>query len=189
MLSGRLTARQHVQALAFFKCWSVADPLIRSARKKKVHALVLGADTVVSLPGPPDDIIGKADNEDHARQILNRLSGTTQEVITGLAMVDLDTRFRFIESEITTVTMRELSESEIEDYLAAGHWRGKAGAYGIQGSADAFIERLDGSYTNVVGLPLERLDRLFHQMAHVLGIDEESPSAPIVRLNPLTAEI
>ena len=118
--------------------------------------LVLGADTVVALD---DKVIGKARDRDHAREILSTLSGTTHQVVTGLAVLEQPSGRRSMEHEVTRVSMIKLEPGQIEEYLENGPWQGKAGAYAIQ-EDDEFIERIEGSFSNVVGLPLELLERM-----------------------------
>ena len=125
------------------------------------HGLVLGADTLVALD---DNIIGKPDSREHAIAILKRLSGRCQLVITGLCLIDAGTNRRCVASEITQVTMRPMSQAEIEAYVDSGEAMGKAGAYAIQETGDRFIERIDGSFSNVVGLPLTLLRRLLTEI-------------------------
>jgi len=112
-------------------------------------APILTADTVVTIDG---EIIGKPDDDAHAAEILRKLSGRTHEVITAVA-VALDER---TECRVVTTRIRfaVLDEARIRRYLASGEAHGKAGAYGIQGQAAAFVAQLEGSYSGVVGLPL-----------------------------------
>jgi len=112
-------------------------------------APILTADTVVTIDG---EIIGKPDSDAHAAEILRKLSGGTHEVITAVA-VALDER---TECRVVTTRIRfaVLDEARIRRYLASGEAHGKAGAYGIQGQAAAFVAHLEGSYSGVVGLPL-----------------------------------
>lgn len=113
---------------------------------------VLGADTIVLIEGR---ILGKPENRDEARSMLEALSGKTHDVLTGYALIHSRLsgleRVRWIRSR---VDIRDLSEDEIEGYLATGEPMGKAGAYAIQGIGAGIVERITGSYTNVVGLPL-----------------------------------
>ena len=113
-------------------------------------AFVLGADTVVALGRR---ILPKAEDEAAARACLERLSGRRHRVLGGLAVIAPDGR-RAERLVATVVTFKRLEAREIAAYLASGEWRGKAGGYAIQGRAAAFIPRLNGSYPNVVGLPL-----------------------------------
>jgi len=116
--------------------------------------LVLGADTVVELDG---ELLEKPANFREARFMMQKLSGREHRVYTGIAMVDASEPNReTTEHEVTRVVFRPLGSKELQDYLSSEDWRGKAGAYGIQGRAGVFVERLDGCYFNVVGLPLHR---------------------------------
>ena len=148
------TPAQLAEALAFFKASSV--------HTGHPDDIILGADTVVAVGG---EIFGKADDEHHAREMLSGLSGTRHQVITALALVlpapraDGEPR-RMLASTVTTVSMRRLADEEIDRYVASGRWRDKAGAYAIQEGGDAFIKELEGSFTNVIGLPMELLDQL-----------------------------
>ncbi|WP_034388188.1 Maf family protein [Hellea balneolensis] len=112
--------------------------------------IILAADTVV---GVGRRILPKAETIDEARYCLDLLSGRGHRVFTGVAVIkaDGDMLSRVVE---TRLTMKRLSKPELEDYLASGEWQGKAGGYGIQGSAEGYISKLIGSYSNVVGLPL-----------------------------------
>lgn len=124
------------------------------------YDLVLAADTVVVVEG---DVLGKPSHPQEAREMLCRLSGRTHEVVTGVALVWLSGGL-CVESwhETTSVTFRPLRDAEIAAYVATGRPMDKAGAYGIQEEAAAFVARVEGCYFNVVGLPLARLaERLF----------------------------
>jgi len=113
-------------------------------------SFVLGADTVVAVGRR---ILPKAEYVDEASSALNLLSGRGHWVYTGVCLITPDGRVRQKIVE-TKVRFKRLSGLEIENYLASGQWRGKAGAYAIQGIAGSFVQKLSGSYTNVVGLPL-----------------------------------
>lgn len=117
---------------------------------KNAGCAILAADTVV---GVGRRILPKAETEKQARECLALMSGRGHRVFTGVAVVDQhgEMRTRVVE---TRLAMKRLSSEEIEAYIQSQEWRGKAGGYGIQGYADAFISKLMGSYTNVVGLPL-----------------------------------
>jgi septum formation protein len=115
-------------------------------------AVVLAADTVVALG---EQLLGKPVDVEHARQMLQTLSGTTHYVTTGIAVVcEADQFAREARSE-STVQMRKMSRQEIDDYVATRQWEGKAGGYGIQ-DKDPFVTRISGDLTNIVGLPMER---------------------------------
>jgi len=131
-----------------------AEAVAAENARRKAEAVdgevVLGADTVVELDG---DLLGKPRDENEARAMLARLSGTTHRVVTGVAVrAGGRTRVRTVE---TRVTMRALTDEEIDAYAASGEGLGKAGGYAIQQGADRFVASLDGPYDNVVGLPVE----------------------------------
>ncbi len=116
-------------------------------------ALVLGADTTVTLDGA---ILGKPVDAEDAKRMLALLSGRTHRVITGVAVVGpgVGSVRTEVAAEITAVRFREISGEEIAAYVASGEPMDKAGAYGIQGLAGKWIPRIEGCYFNVVGLPL-----------------------------------
>ncbi len=109
---------------------------------------VLAADTAVILEG---DILGKAENKDDAITMLTRLSGKTHEVLSAVTVIDTKEQTKI---SISKVTFKSLSKEEIETYCDTDEPIGKAGGYAIQGKAATFIERLEGSYSGVMGLPL-----------------------------------
>jgi len=123
---------------------------------------VLGSDTIVVLGGDGDPgrrFLEKAADEDEAASMLRALSGTRHRVITGVAVAEIgpDGRRGPVRSahETTFVTMRDLTPSELRAYVESGEWRGKAGAYAIQETADRFVTALEGGgFDNVVGLPV-----------------------------------
>lgn len=113
-------------------------------------SFILAADTVVAVGRR---ILGKAEFSDDARASLHLLSGRSHWVYTGICLVTPSGQFRQKVVE-TKVRFKRLSRKEIDTYVASNQWQGKAGAYGIQGIAGAFVQKMSGSYTNVVGLPL-----------------------------------
>lgn len=131
-------------------------------------AAVIGADTMVVCNGR---IFGKPVDEDDARRMLRLLSGRTHEVITAVSVwlisarsvEDVSLGFRTL-TETSRVTFRELSDEDIEYYVATGEPMDKAGAYGIQGEAGKFVERVDGDFDNIVGLPVDRLLEEFEEI-------------------------
>ena len=118
-------------------------------------SVTLGADTEVFLDGR---IFGKAGDEEEARAYLEALSGRTHEVWGGIALIDEDGERTA--HAVTKVTFAELTERELEWYLATGEWRDRAGAYAIQGRGSALVEGVEGDFWNVVGLPVAELRRL-----------------------------
>ena len=124
---------------------------------------VIAADTVVALD-EKDKILGKPADEQEAKRMLRQLSGRCHKVLTGVAV-----RYRGQEiSQVctTSVWFRQLSDSEIDSYIATGEPLDKAGAYGIQGRGAILVEKIDGCYNNVVGLPLTCL----YLMLEKLGV-------------------
>jgi septum formation protein len=121
--------------------------------------LVLAADTIVVQD---EHILEKPDDAEHASAMLRRLSGRAHEVITGVCLLRVcgSSLREWGEAVHTTVRFRSLTEQDIADYVATGEPMDKAGAYAIQGGAGAFVDGYDGSYSNVVGLPLETVQRL-----------------------------
>jgi septum formation protein len=118
--------------------------------------LVLAADTVVALGS---QIIGKPIDRDDARRILRQLSGSVHQCLTGICLWSCPENYWTGAVDSTDLRMRELTSDELEDYLASNRWVGKAGAYAIQ-EPDPYVATIRGSHSNVVGLPMEFIDRL-----------------------------
>ena len=121
-------------------------------------ATILAADTTVVLDAL---ILGKPKDPEDARRMLQLLQGRTHQVITGVALYS-NTQTT-VESEATTVTFTQMSVEAIDAYVGTGEPLDKAGAYGIQGIAAQFIPRIEGDYSNVVGLPLARVRQMLHR--------------------------
>ncbi len=139
-----------VETLAFEKAHDVA--------RHNREALVLGADTLVSMSG---SVMGKPVDEHEAKEMLGRLSGGTNTVFTGIALLHLASGRSSVSHASTGVTFATLTDEEIERYVASAAPLDKAGAYGIQGDMGAlFISGIEGDYFNVVGLPLHTLYRM-----------------------------
>jgi septum formation protein len=137
-------------------------PLDRAAGKARSvdggDRLVLGVDTEVLLDGR---LLGKAADAAQAAQMLASLAGRAHEVISGLCLRTRE--WEVLETVTTLVTFRALNASEIAGYVESGEWEGRAGAYAIQGLGAGLIERIDGDYLNVVGLPGAALLRLLSE--------------------------
>ncbi|MGE5597932.1 MAG: Maf family protein [Bacteroidota bacterium] len=146
---------------------------LAAGKAKEVSArlgrgLVLGADTVVALSGA---VLEKPSDPEDARRMLAALSGRWHEVHTGLALIRADIMEVRTAHERTRVKFRTLLPGEIDAYVRTGEPMDKAGAYGIQGLGAALVERVDGCYTNVVGLPLACLISLLREGGiRVLGV-------------------
>ena len=116
---------------------------------------VLGVDTTVVRGGR---LYGKASGPEEAAEMLSALAGATHEVISGLCLITPG--WEELQTETTRVTFRLLTARDIAAYVASAEWEGRAGAYAIQGRGAALVERVEGDYLNVVGLPAARLVRL-----------------------------
>jgi len=149
---GNADPRHGVRALALDKARRVAH--------RRPRAVVVGADTAVVVRGLR---LGKPHDEAEAVEMLRRLHGRTHEVWTGIAVIHgPDARTA---AECTRVSFARLPEADLLAYAKSGEPLDKAGAYGIQGLAGQFVRRIEGDYTNVVGLPLARLRALLNEFA------------------------
>lgn len=146
---------------ATFALRAAAGKAADVARRLRTPAWVLGADTVVALGRR---VFGKPRNRAEAAAMLRALTGREHRVISGVVLRQAPAGKQVAWTETTRVRMRRLAAAELERYLDSGEWRDKAGAYGIQGRAGAFVTGVRGCYFNVVGLPLgglcERLQGL-----------------------------
>jgi len=138
-----------VEHFAFMKAKYVAQSV-------QGDALVIGSDTVVYLEG----IMGKPRSKEDAFAMLKKLSGKQHLVISGLSVINTTTGESLTQHESTKVKMKELNSDEITAYIKSGEPVDKAGAYAIQGMGSLFVERIEGDYFNVVGLPLFRLSNM-----------------------------
>ncbi|MCX7917698.1 MAG: 23S rRNA (uracil(1939)-C(5))-methyltransferase RlmD [bacterium] len=136
--------------------------------EKFPNAVVIGADTVVFLEG---EIIGKPKNYSEAKNILEKLSGTNHKVITGIAIYKKDEEKLLTDYDISYVKFKKISEEEIEEYLKTGDYIDKAGAYGIQNINDKFVEKIEGDFDNIVGLPVKKLKELLDKFLHEITIE------------------
>jgi septum formation protein len=127
----------------------------RSIAESAEELPVLGVDTEVVLD---DRVFGKAETATEAEEMLDALAGRTHEVVSGLCLVTPG--WEEVEHEVTRVTFRPLDARDLAAYVSLGEWRGRAGAYAVQGRGAALVERIEGDYLNVVGLPAALLVRL-----------------------------
>lgn len=145
--------RQIVMALAFEKAMDVS----KNYENKEI---IIASDTLVTYNG---DIIAKPADRQEAFKKLKSLSGKTHSVITGLAIIRAGSNEKIIDCVETYVSFKELEDSKIERYLDTGEYKDKAGGYGIQGYGQLLVEEIEGSYLNVVGLPIEKLDDILEK--------------------------
>ena len=137
---------QMVMRLAFEKGIDIAS--------RQKSDLVISADTIVVLD---NTVLGKPKDEIEARKMITSLSGRTHQVITGISLINLDNNKKIIDYVISNVKFKNLSEEDINDYIRTKESLDKAGAYGIQGYGALLVEKIDGCYFNVVGLPLQKV--------------------------------
>lgn len=149
--------RHYVGELAWLKAAAIASTV--------EDGVVLAADTVGWLNGK---VIGKPDDEADARRIISSLSGTIHELWTGVCLWHLPSDFQICWQELSRVEMKTLSTQEIDDYLKTRKWEGCSGAYAIQMPADPYLTVIEGSTSNVIGLPMESLEKALTWMAEIV---------------------
>lgn len=137
-----------VMKIAFEKAKAIYD----SGEK----GLIISADTIVYL----DKILGKPRNYEEGFQMIKSLSGKTHKVFSGFCIWDSETNKKIVDFEETLVLFNELSDDEIISYLNFGEYKDKAGAYGIQGYGEMLVQKINGCYNNVKGLPLSKLNKI-----------------------------
>ena len=150
----QMTARELAQVNAYRKARAVA--------KKFPDALVLAADTLVCLERA---LFGKPSTFEEAFRMLEQLQGHTHEVVTGICLLHLRNHRQAVFAECTAVTFHPLDAVKIQQYLSRVNPLDKAGAYAIQEEGDLIVEKVAGSYSNVVGLPMERLNQALEAWA------------------------
>lgn len=133
----------------------------RAAADGRSDGIVIASDTLVSLDDVP---LGKPRDAANAKEMLFSLSGREHDVYTGVCMIDTATGRTLEKCVQTGVTFRELSEEEIDAYIATGEPMDKAGAYAIQGGAGGFVTWVDGSFENVMGFPVDEVDAMLKKI-------------------------
>jgi len=128
--------------------------------EKNLDAIIIGADTIVEFNG---EIIGKANNEDQAFRILKRLQNNSHNLLTGLAITETFFQKLIVDYECSVVYFAHLSDQEILTYVKSGEWKGRAGAYSIRDKASLFVKSINGSFSNVVGLPLFKIYEILNK--------------------------
>jgi len=142
-----------VKQLAKAKALKAKDSLSKEGKK----VIIIAADTVVELNG---EIIGKAKDEENAFHILKKLAGKVHNLLTGLAITETKNSKLIVEYDSTSVKFINLLDKEIWSYIKSGEWKGRAGAYSIREKASLFIETIQGSSSNVIGLPMHKIYRI-----------------------------
>jgi septum formation protein len=148
-----INTQEYAERLALAKAKDVAG--------RFPNSLVIGADTVVDFKG---QIIGKPADAKDAEAITRKLFSAPHKVITGIAIVRLSDNTEIVESDTTTVYPKNMSEQQIEEHIKGGSWQDKAGAYAIQETGEKFVEKIEGSLTNVMGFPMELVQRLLKKV-------------------------
>ncbi|MDZ7814978.1 MAG: Maf family protein [Planctomycetota bacterium] len=144
-------------------CMERAIAKCRAAAGKVLDGVVVAADTVATLD---DHIIGKPADEADAHATLRRLSRKPHEVVSALAVIVVPEGLTFALTDSTTVHMKPMNDREISEYISSGEAKGRAGSYAVQETGDRFVEKLEGSYTNVVGLPMEAFGQLLEILSN-----------------------
>lgn len=146
---GDVLPMELVQNLAFLKATDVA--------RRVSNAIIISADTVIVHK---NSILGKPKDVSDAKRILSMLSDSEHDVISGVCVMEMPSQKKMLRTEQTRIKMRNINDEEIDSYILTGEPMDKAGAYAIQGEGRKFIEKIDGSYSNAVGLPLELLQEM-----------------------------
>ena len=153
-----------VGELALMKAENVAGDLTDERNREPEDTIVIGADTIVVLDGK---ILGKPKDENEAADMIRALQGRSHEVYTGVAILDYDAQGRkdvSVHAVGTKVYVNPMDEKEISAYISTGEPMDKAGAYGIQGRFAAYVDRIEGDYYNVVGLPVSYVYRMLKKL-------------------------
>jgi septum formation protein len=156
--AGFTDPRTYVQTVAWFKAAAVAP--------RFAEGLILTADTVGWLDG---QVIGKPEDEADARRILTTLGGREHELWSGVVLWRRPDDLQVVFQEVSRVFFRRLSETELSAYLATRTWQGCSGAYAIHEKDDPYVQVREGSLTNVIGLPMERLRQVLHWLDYPLA--------------------
>lgn len=139
---------------------TLAERKAAAIASKMTDAIVIGADTLCSIDG---EVIGKPEDRGDAIRMLELLSGRRQSVITGVCIYDAARGRKLVDSDETVLRMLPMSREQILEYVATGRADGKAGAYDYRGENDPYVKSIEGSPTNIMGLPKELLRRMLSQ--------------------------
>jgi septum formation protein len=145
--------RHYVADLAWRKAAAVAP--------KVSSGLVISADTVGWIDG---QVMGKPDDADHARKILMQMAGRIHELWTGVCVWRVSDGLQFVWQELSEVKLKALTQTELDEYIATRQWEGCSGAYAIQEENDPYLTIVSGTLSNVIGLPIESLERVLRML-------------------------
>ncbi len=156
-LNPRLKPRGQAENLSELK----ADAVYEVYKRKNIgDFIIIAADTIIAVG---DEVLGKPKNIIDAKIMLKKLSGRKHQVITAFTVIDSKSNKKITKSEITNVYFRKIRDREINSYARSEKLSDKAGAYAIQGKASVFVEKIEGDYFNIVGLPLFALAKELHK--------------------------
>ena len=153
MIGDNIPASIWAETMAYYKA--------RAVFEKHSESIVIGADTV-SVHGK--HVLGKPKDEDDARFMLTEMFGGCNAVITGVAILAPSPAPLIVTHVTSSLVMKPMSTTQIEAYIASGAWQDKAGGYALQEGGDRFVDHIDGSHSNIVGLPMEQLAILLKQI-------------------------
>jgi septum formation protein len=145
-----------------------------AAKEHFSNGLVLGVDTVVFFNGR---VLGKPADRGEAFRFLKMLSGNWHSVYSGITVIDARGNGGYSACSVTNVRFSRMSHREIDSYLELGEWEGKAGGYAVQGEASLYIDRIEGSFYNIMGLPLEELFRILKKYEYFASNGRYEPVA------------
>lgn len=132
----------------------------RDVARKLPEGIVISADTIVAFE---NKVLGKPKTIGNAKEMLEKINGQWVEIITGMAVIDIDSKKEFQHLEVAKVKIKQMSEQEIDSYIETGEPMDKAGAFAVQGKGAILIEKTDGDFYSIVGLPLFELNKLLAQ--------------------------
>ncbi len=160
----------HAEVPPEAQAWTFALGKAQSCARRHAGSLVLGSDTLIAVG---ETVLGKPADRAQANAMLRRLRGRDHRIFTAVALYDPARNVQDVAVEIVQVTMKPFSDAELEAYLATEEWRGKAGAYSIQGQGGSLIERIEGDFTAAVGLPLRLTASLLAKHGLSVPVDVE----------------
>lgn len=140
-----------------------------AAKTNGIQGIILGCDTIVVVD---DEILGKPKSRQEAKEMLQQLSGKTHEVVSGYALLDTDSH-GVVDAVTTRVTVKTLTESDIEDMLDTGEYEGVSGSYRIQGAMGEYIEQVEGSVESVIGLPVDEIIQTLNRLENKNGENQK----------------
>ena len=149
----------HTRPIEYAKKLAMAKA--KDVAQKHPCKMVVGADTIAQVD---NEIIGKARTQAHAEQITRKLFNKPHKIITAIAILWLAKNIELLEADTTVVYPKKLTAEQIDSHIKSGRWKDKAGAYAIQENGDEFIERIEGSITNVMGLGIELFAEMFKRI-------------------------